>query len=149
MAVETCPADVVNASVDKVWSLLAQPSEYDRWWEADTARIDPAWASLSWPNRPRRSERAPASVGHLPSRSKLLPPRNIKSGSGPCCPWGLAESTKSPARPWGHRPVVSSTAECSLSRLDGGAGCWNGSWPAIATGVSQIPWLCSREQRKP
>ena len=23
MAVETCPADVVNASVDKVWSLLA------------------------------------------------------------------------------------------------------------------------------
>lgn len=41
MAVETCPADVVNASVDKVWSLLAQPSEYDRWWEAHTARIDP------------------------------------------------------------------------------------------------------------
>lgn len=41
MAVDTCPADLVNAPVDKVWSLLANPSEYDRWWDAHTTRIDP------------------------------------------------------------------------------------------------------------
>jgi uncharacterized protein YndB with AHSA1/START domain len=41
VAVETCPADLVHAPVDKVWSLLAQPSQYDRWWDAHTTRIDP------------------------------------------------------------------------------------------------------------
>ncbi len=41
MAVETCPADLVNAPIDKVWALLAHPSEYDRWWDAHTNRIDP------------------------------------------------------------------------------------------------------------
>ncbi len=41
MALETCPADMVNAPVDKVWSLLAHPREYDRWWDAHTTRIEP------------------------------------------------------------------------------------------------------------
>jgi Polyketide cyclase / dehydrase and lipid transport len=41
MAVETCPADLINAPVEKVWSLLSDPSRYDGWWDAITTRIDP------------------------------------------------------------------------------------------------------------
>jgi len=41
MVVEVCPADLVHAPVETVWSLLSDPSQYDRWWDAHTTRIDP------------------------------------------------------------------------------------------------------------
>lgn len=41
MSIDTCPADFINASVEKVWALLAHPSRYDGWWDAHTTHIDP------------------------------------------------------------------------------------------------------------
>ena len=42
MSLSTCPIDVVNAPVEKVWELLAEPENYDLWWEAKTRSIVPA-----------------------------------------------------------------------------------------------------------
>ncbi len=36
-----CPAAIVQAPVERVWALLADPAGYDRWWDAHTERIDP------------------------------------------------------------------------------------------------------------
>ena len=36
-----CPAAVVNAPVDRVWALLADPAGYDRWWDMHTEQILP------------------------------------------------------------------------------------------------------------
>jgi hypothetical protein len=42
MALSLCPAAFVNAPIEVVWGLLADPSRYDLWWEARTERIEPA-----------------------------------------------------------------------------------------------------------
>ena len=41
MAVSVCPTAVVEAPVESVWALLADPAHYDGWWDAHTFRIDP------------------------------------------------------------------------------------------------------------
>jgi hypothetical protein len=42
MAVNVCPAAVTTATVDEVWSLLADPALYGEWWDATTTSIEPA-----------------------------------------------------------------------------------------------------------
>jgi len=42
MSLSTCPVDVVNAPIEKVWELLAEPENYDLWWDAKTRSIVPA-----------------------------------------------------------------------------------------------------------
>ena len=42
MSLSTCPIDVVNAPIEKVWELLAEPENYDLWWDAKTLSIVPA-----------------------------------------------------------------------------------------------------------
>ena len=41
MVVSVCPAANVAAPVEDVWELLAQPSIYDRWWDAHLERSVP------------------------------------------------------------------------------------------------------------
>jgi uncharacterized protein YndB with AHSA1/START domain len=41
MVVSVCPAANVAAPVEDVWELLAQPSNYDRWWDAHLVRSVP------------------------------------------------------------------------------------------------------------
>jgi len=40
--VNVCPGAVVNASADRVWSVLSDPTRYDAWWDAQTDSVDPA-----------------------------------------------------------------------------------------------------------
>ncbi len=41
MSFSTCPIDTVNAPVDQVWRLLADPMHYALWWDAQTRSIAP------------------------------------------------------------------------------------------------------------
>jgi polyketide cyclase/dehydrase/lipid transport protein len=41
MSFSTCPVATVNAPVDQVWRLLADPGQYDSWWEVRTRSIVP------------------------------------------------------------------------------------------------------------
>ncbi len=41
MSLSVCPIATVNASAETVWSLLANPSAYDSWWEVATDSITP------------------------------------------------------------------------------------------------------------
>jgi hypothetical protein len=41
MVVSVCPVAIVAAPVEDVWELLAQPSNYDRWWDAHLVRSVP------------------------------------------------------------------------------------------------------------
>ncbi len=41
MSFSTCPTATVNAPVEMVWSLLANPIRYDLWWEVRTRSIVP------------------------------------------------------------------------------------------------------------
>jgi hypothetical protein len=41
MVVSVCPAANVAAPVEDVWELLTQPSNYDRWWDAQLVRSVP------------------------------------------------------------------------------------------------------------
>jgi uncharacterized protein YndB with AHSA1/START domain len=41
MSLSVCPLAVVNASIEKVWTLLAQPTNYASWWDAQTCSIVP------------------------------------------------------------------------------------------------------------
>jgi hypothetical protein len=41
MSFSTCPIATVNAPVDQVWRLLANPMQYDLWWEVRTRSIVP------------------------------------------------------------------------------------------------------------
>ena len=41
MSFSTCPIATVNAPVDQVWRLLANPAQYDLWWEVRTRSIVP------------------------------------------------------------------------------------------------------------
>ena len=41
MSVNVCPMAVVNAPIERVWELLAEPANYDLWWDAKTQSILP------------------------------------------------------------------------------------------------------------
>ena len=41
MSLSVCPIATVHASAETVWSLLANPSVYDSWWEVTTDSIMP------------------------------------------------------------------------------------------------------------
>jgi len=41
MNVSVCPIAVIAAPLERVWALLANPSSYDSWWDAQTDRIVP------------------------------------------------------------------------------------------------------------
>ncbi len=41
MALSVCPIATIHASAETVWSLLANPSVYDSWWEVTTDSIIP------------------------------------------------------------------------------------------------------------
>jgi hypothetical protein len=41
MRISTCPTAIVNAPVEQVWGLLANPVQYDLWWEVRTRSIVP------------------------------------------------------------------------------------------------------------
>jgi len=42
VTLSVCPIAVVQASPERVWSLLSQPSSYALWWDAETLAITPA-----------------------------------------------------------------------------------------------------------
>ena len=42
MSISTCPIASVNAPVEQVWRLLADPARYSLWWDAQTRSIVPA-----------------------------------------------------------------------------------------------------------
>ncbi len=41
MSISTCPIAIINAPIERVWELLAEPANYDLWWEAQTRSIVP------------------------------------------------------------------------------------------------------------
>lgn len=42
MSISTCPIATVEAPVERVWQLLADPNNYGLWWDAETCSIEPA-----------------------------------------------------------------------------------------------------------
>jgi hypothetical protein len=42
MTLNVCPADTVQAPVEKVWELLMQPADYGQFWEWQVERVEPA-----------------------------------------------------------------------------------------------------------
>lgn len=45
MTLSTCPVATVDAPIDRVWSLLANPAQYAGWWDAQTCSIAPEGAA--------------------------------------------------------------------------------------------------------
>jgi hypothetical protein len=45
MSFSTCPITIVDAPVDQVWRLLADPARYALWWDAQTRSINPEGAA--------------------------------------------------------------------------------------------------------
>ena len=41
MTISVCPAEVVAAPAEVVWSLLADPTRFDLWWDARTKTAEP------------------------------------------------------------------------------------------------------------
>ena len=41
MTISTCPIATINAPIERVWEFLAEPANYDLWWEAKTRSIVP------------------------------------------------------------------------------------------------------------
>jgi hypothetical protein len=41
MSFSTCPMATVDASVERVWRLLADPARYALWWDAQTRSVIP------------------------------------------------------------------------------------------------------------
>jgi hypothetical protein len=41
MTVSVCPIAIIAAPLERVWALLANPSNYDVWWDAQTDAIVP------------------------------------------------------------------------------------------------------------
>ena len=41
MSLSTCPIATVEAPVERVWDLLADPGSYALWWDAETRSITP------------------------------------------------------------------------------------------------------------
>jgi hypothetical protein len=47
MSISTCPIATVEAPVERVWQLLADPCNYGLWWDAETCSIEPAGPAKS------------------------------------------------------------------------------------------------------
>ena len=47
MSISTCPIATVEAPVEQVWQLLADPCNYGLWWDAETCSIEPAGPAKS------------------------------------------------------------------------------------------------------
>jgi ligand-binding SRPBCC domain-containing protein len=47
MSMNTCPITTVEAPVEQVWQLLADPNNYGLWWDAKTSSIEPAGPATS------------------------------------------------------------------------------------------------------
>ena len=47
MSISTCPIATVDAPVEQVWQLLADPRNYGLWWDAETCSIEPAGPATS------------------------------------------------------------------------------------------------------
>lgn len=47
MSLSTCPIAIVDAPVEQVWQLLADPCSYDLWWDAEARSIEPAGPARS------------------------------------------------------------------------------------------------------
>ena len=47
MSISTCPIATVEAPVEQVWQLLADPYNYGSWWDAETCSIVPAGPTKS------------------------------------------------------------------------------------------------------
>jgi uncharacterized protein YndB with AHSA1/START domain len=56
MSISTCPVAIINAPMERVWDLLAEPANYDFWWEARTRSIVPE-------GRARAGQRVHAKAG--------------------------------------------------------------------------------------
>jgi uncharacterized protein YndB with AHSA1/START domain len=41
VGVTTCPTNLVNAPVERVWALLENPLRYAEWWDARTIQAEP------------------------------------------------------------------------------------------------------------
>ena len=41
MTISTCPIATINAPIERVWEFLAEPANYDLWWDAKTHSIVP------------------------------------------------------------------------------------------------------------
>lgn len=41
MTISTCPIATINAPIKRVWEFLAEPANYDLWWDAKTLSIVP------------------------------------------------------------------------------------------------------------
>lgn len=41
MTLSTCPIATIHAPIERVWELLAEPANFDLWWEARTRSIVP------------------------------------------------------------------------------------------------------------
>jgi uncharacterized protein YndB with AHSA1/START domain len=41
MTISTCPIATINAPIERVWEFLAEPANYDLWWDAKTRSIVP------------------------------------------------------------------------------------------------------------
>ena len=41
MTISTCPIATINAPIERVWEFLAEPANYDLWWDAKTGSIVP------------------------------------------------------------------------------------------------------------
>lgn len=41
MSLNACPIATVDASVERVWTSLADPHQYSLWWDAQTVLIEP------------------------------------------------------------------------------------------------------------
>jgi hypothetical protein len=61
MSVTVCPIAVIHASAETVWTLLAEPANYDSWWEAHTRSIVPE-------GRAQAGQRIHAKAGGLDIR---------------------------------------------------------------------------------
>ena len=61
MSVRVCPIAVILSPAERVWTLLAEPANFDLWWDARTRSINPE-------GRAQAGQRIHASVGGLDVR---------------------------------------------------------------------------------
>ena len=77
MSISTCPIATVEAPVEQVWQLLADPYNYGLWWDAETCSIEPAGPAKSWQRISanesvrERLGRADHSSEHRPGQTRL------------------------------------------------------------------------------
>ena len=71
MIVSTCPIATINSPIEKVWELLAEPANYDLWWEAHTRSIVAEGCAQAGQKGPCQSGRIPERGGKARRYFKL------------------------------------------------------------------------------